>query len=138
MIAEEKLSIGVTETLPAAMQRELANFREVRKIDGFPGLTGRQALCWGRRRFSRDEVRDGTSALRAMLALRGAARKESIPRIGFSNLMQQLDANMTLPSALDFSEVDKLVMLEDVLNVCPDFSQQFAFSQENAEGSEIL
>ena len=85
LIAEEKLSIGVTEILPAAMQRDLANYREARRRDGLPGLTGRQVLCWALRRFSRDEVRDGTSALQAMLALLDSARKASIPRSQFSS-----------------------------------------------------
>ena len=52
LIAAEKLSIGVTEILLAAMQRDLAHYREARRRDGLPGLTGRQVLCWALRRFS--------------------------------------------------------------------------------------
>ena len=45
-LAAERLNFELTKKLPAALQKELANLKEMRRLDSLPSFTGRQTLCY--------------------------------------------------------------------------------------------
>ena len=112
------------------MQKDLAILSEERRIAGLPGLSSRQKLCWALRHYSKDDLRDQNAAWNAMQALRDAVKATPPARNAFKKLIQALDSNMTMESAAEISESEKLNLLEDMMSVIPDFTTQFEFHLE--------
>ena len=66
-----------------------------------------------------------------MLALRDAVKQAPPARSAFKKLIQALDSNLTLESASDIREADKLNLLEEMMNSVPDFTTQMEFYHES-------
>ena len=126
-LAEEKFGVEFQKKLPMHMQKDLAILAEERRMAGLPALGGRQKLCWALRHYSKDDLRDQNAEWNAMLALRDAVKATPPQRSNFKKLTQALDSNLTMESATEISESEKLNLLEDMLSVVPDFSTQLEF-----------
>ena len=129
-LAEEKFGSEFQKKLPMAMQQDLAILSEERRMAGLPALSSRQKLCWALRHYSKDDLRDQNAAWNAMQALRDAVKATPPARHAFKKLIQALDSNLTMESASEISESEKLNLLEDMMSVIPDFSTQFEFHLE--------
>ena len=114
------------------MQKDLAILSETRRMNGLPGLSGRQKFCRALRSYSKDDLRDQNAAKDAMLALQDAVRSNPPGKGAFKKLIQALDQNMTSVSAAEISEAEKLNMLESMLQHVPDFSTQWDFHMEQS------
>ena len=123
-LAEEKFGSEFQRKLPMPMQKDLAILSEERRIAGLPGLSGRQKFCWALRHCSKDDLRDQNAAGNAMQALRDAVRQCPPTRSAFKKLIQALDSNMTMESAAEITEAERLNLLEDMMSVIPDFTTQ--------------
>ena len=130
-LAEEKLGLELIRKFPDAIQKELANLKETRRLEGLPTFTGRQVLCFGLRHFYRaaDDF-ENTAAQEAMIALRDAVKRQAPQRGQFAKLLHAIDSNMSLPSSLEFNEAEKLKHLENILKIIPDFRGQWDFYLE--------
>ena len=69
--------------------------------------------------------------MEAMQALRDAVRAHPPQQNAFKKLLQALDQNMTLESASEISEVERIHLLEGMLQLVPDFAQQMELHWEN-------
>ena len=103
-LAEEKLGLELIRKFPDSIQKQLANLKETRRLEGLPTYTGRQVLCFGLRHFYRaaDDY-ENTAAQEAMTALRDAVKRQAPQRGQFAKLLQAVESNMSLPSSLEFN-----------------------------------
>ena len=97
--AEEKLGSELFQKFPEHMQKNYAILRDQRRQEKLPAFMGRQMLCLGLRKFSKDEVRDQNSARNSLNALRNSVKKGPPQRNQFRMLVQAIRQNFTLESA---------------------------------------
>ena len=130
LTAEEKLGAELLRRFPETVQKEYAIVRSQRRQDKLPAFMGRQLLCWGLRKFSRDQIRDSNSARNSLNALRNSVKKGPPGRGQFPKLLQAVEENLCMESSGEMTEGEIRDILEDMFASVPDFDTQMQLYQE--------